>query len=149
MNRDCDWFSWRHLLIAPTRTKELKVSTAGPSGFAFLCTAWVNGNSDHIFSWAIAGIFSVGGWEPRPGSATPCQIWHCLPKSDRVQMGSQRLFHRQSERLIPAARQSWADDLWMCKGEHKLFLIEREVMTGAWNYLSRISVLVKAQLKME
>lgn len=85
-------FTWRHLLMASTGTKELKASTAGPSTFAFLRTAWVNGNGDHIFSWATAWVFSVGGWEPRPGSTTPCQIWHCLPNSDRDQMGSQRLF---------------------------------------------------------
>lgn len=49
---------------------------------------------------------------------------------------------RQSERLIPAARQSWAEDLWMCKGEHKWFLIGRQAMTGALYYSSWISVVV-------
>lgn len=49
---------------------------------------------------------------------------------------------RQSERLIPAARQSWAEDLWMCKGEHKWFLIGKQVMTGALYYSSWISVVV-------
>lgn len=31
--------------------------------------------------------------------------------------------------LIPAARRSWADDLWMGKEEHRWFLIARQAMT--------------------
>lgn len=54
---------------------------------------------------------------------------------------------RQPEWLIPAASQSWADDFWMCKGEHEWFLIRREVMTGAWYYQSWISVLVCSPAK--
>lgn len=54
---------------------------------------------------------------------------------------------RQSERLIPAARPSWAEDLWMCKGEHKWFLIGKQVMTGALYYSSWISVVVWSPAK--
>lgn len=54
---------------------------------------------------------------------------------------------RQSERSIPAARRSWADDLWMCKGKHKWFLIGRQVMTGARYYSSWISVVVWSPAK--
>lgn len=35
----------------------------------------------------------------------------------------------ESEALIAAARQSWADDLWMGKKEHKWFPIGRQVMS--------------------
>lgn len=43
------------------------------------------------------------------------------------------VFYRLTESgpLIPAARQSWADDLWMGKEEHRWFLIGRQPMTDA------------------